>query len=69
MFETMSEYLLKKNYQHPCKYHKNKCAKDLADGKCKNLWGWCVATNFNVFNPIFLYTFAQKNAILMNNIR
>ena len=25
MFETMSEYLLKKIYQHPCKYHKNKC--------------------------------------------
>ena len=24
MLETMSEYLLKKNYQHPCKYHKNK---------------------------------------------
>ena len=34
MFETMSECPLKKIYQHPCKYHKNKSAKDQADGKC-----------------------------------
>ena len=44
MLETMSECLLRKIYQSPCKYHKNKCEEKnykkqkLDCNICFNMW-------------------------------